>query len=65
MNMKHMIRKTGFLFTSAHWHLIAELVALQPLFEVVAWEVNGSSTAFKSNMKEMLYWQGGHLDFPD
>lgn len=36
-----MIRKTDVLFSSAHWHLIAELVALRPLFEVVAWEQHG------------------------
>lgn len=56
MNMKHMIRKTDVLFTSAHCNLIAELVALQSLFEAVAQEVNGSSMSLKSKT------QGEHVD---
>lgn len=54
-----MIRQADVLFASVHWHLIAELVTLQSLFELVAQEVNGSSMAFKSNTKT----QGEHLDF--
>jgi len=61
LNRKHIIRKTDVLFIPAHWHLIAELVALQSLFEVVAREVHGSSTVFKSDTKNHKGITQGYL----